>query len=139
MRVKSEVDGWIRLILGLVLVAIVVGLMYIPQNERPMGYTVGFLTILLLLWIYFGTYYEFRDAYLYCRSGPFFKRIPYASIKSIRRSLSIFSSLALSTKRIEIKQHGRGFILGTTYISPVNRSAFFAELRNRCKFAKRKL
>jgi hypothetical protein len=45
--------------------------------------------------------------------------------------------MALSKNRIEIKQIGKGFILGTTYISPENRDEFLAELKSRCKNRRR--
>lgn len=107
--------------------------MIVPPNEKTIGYAVGVPMIGFILWIYFGTYYEFRDAYLYCRSGPFVEKIAYEKIKSVKLSQNMLSSMALSTKRIEIRQHGKGFITGTTYISPVNREEFLMELISRCK------
>lgn len=89
--------------------------------------------LIFLLWIYFGTYYEFREEYLFCKSGPFFENIKYDNIKSIKLTQNLFSSMALSSKRIEIRQHGKGYILGTTFISPMNRQEFINELIKRCK------
>lgn len=107
--------------------------MVVPQNGKTIGYAVGVPMICFVLWIYFGTYYEFRDEYLYCRSGPFVEKIVYDKIKSVKLSQNMLSSMALSTKRIEIRQHGKGYITGTTYISPVNREEFMMELIRRCK------
>ena len=85
-----------------------------------------------LAWLYFGTYYVFGDTVLICRSGPFSEKIPYAQIKSLRLCENFMSSMALSRERIEIKQHSKGYITGTTYISPVNREHFLSELILRC-------
>jgi hypothetical protein len=78
-------------------------------------------------------YYELRDDYLYCRSGPFFEKIAYERIKSVRLYHSHLSSLALSAQQIEIRQHNKSYITGTTLISPENREEFLEELRSRCQ------
>jgi hypothetical protein len=44
----------------------------------------------------------------------------------------MMSSMALFAKRIEIRQHGRGYFKGTTVISHVDREAFLQELVSRC-------
>jgi hypothetical protein len=53
-------------------------------------------------------------------------------IRSLRLSENMLSSMALSRQRIEIRQHGKGYIMGTTMISPVEREWFLEELRQRC-------
>ncbi|MDK2780822.1 MAG: hypothetical protein PWP61_1119 [Trichococcus sp.] len=133
MRVKSKIDIWIGIIIWGTVLIMLVSLIYMPQNEKIFGYAVVFPMITFILWIYFGTYYEFRNEYLYCRSGPFAEKIVYGKIKSVKLSQNLLSSMALSRKRIEIRQHGKGYIRGTTYISPVNREAFMMELISRCK------
>lgn len=133
MRVKSKIDIWIGIIIWGTVLIMLVSLVYVPQNEKIFGYAVVFPMITFMLWIYFGTYYEFREEYLYCRSGPFAEKIVYEKIKSVKLSQNLLSSMALSRKRIEIRQHGKGYITGTTYISPVNREAFMMELISRCK------
>lgn len=132
MRIKSKTDIWIGILIWGTVLVLLVSMMTVPQNAKIAGYLLGVPVICFILWIYFGTYYEFRDEYLYCRSGPFFEKIAYGKIKSVKLSRNLLSSMALSTKRIEIRQHGRGYITGTTYISPVNREAFMAELIGRC-------
>jgi len=105
----------------------------VPPDETLIAYTVGLPSVVFILWIYWGTYYELRANYLYCRSGPFFEEIPYEKISSLRLCQSILASMALSTQRIEIRQHSRGYVLGTSYISPLNREDFLQELTRRCK------
>jgi hypothetical protein len=105
----------------------------VPSNETLIAYAIGLPSLIFILWIYWGTYYELRQNYLYCRSGPFFEKIPYEKIASLRLCQSILASMALSTQRIEIRQHGKGYILGTSYISPLKREEFLQELTQRCK------
>jgi hypothetical protein len=132
MRVKSKVDLWVSIVIWSIIV-IMIGILTIAGDQTAISYIIGLPVIGLLLWIYFGTYYELRDDYLYCRSGPFTEKIVYPKIKSVKLSRNMLSSMALSGDRIEIKQHGKGYILGTTYISPENREQFMSELISRCK------
>lgn len=133
MMVKSKIDYWINILIWRTVLIILVSMMILPENEKIFGYVVVFPMSTFMLWIYFGTYYEFREEYLYCRSGPFAEKIAYGKIKSVKFSQNLLSSMALSRKRIEIRQHGKGYITGTTYISPVSREEFMIELISRCK------
>lgn len=90
-----------------------------------------FLPIGLILWIYFGTYYEFHDEYLYARYGPLTERIRYDRVTRLRKCRNLFSSMALAADRIEIRT-GPNFVTGTTYISPRDRDEFLTELVRRC-------
>ena len=89
------------------------------------------LTAARLLWIWFGTWYEFRETALHLRLGPFFERIPYERIFAANRMKSMASSMALSSDMIELR-HGENYIAGTTMISPKDREGFLLELRARC-------
>lgn len=133
MRIKSQIDFWFSFLIWTIILIILVSVLTMPQNGKAIGFAVGVPIMCFILWIYFGTYYEFRDDYLYCRSGPFVERIAYEKIKSVKLSQNMMSSMALSRNRIEIRQHGKGYVTGTTYISPVNREDFMAELISRCK------
>jgi uncharacterized membrane protein YdbT with pleckstrin-like domain len=132
MRVKSKIDFWVGILIWSVIV-IMVGTMTKLNDQTAISYVIGLPLIALLLWIYFGTYYELRDEYLHCRCGPFTEKIEYLKIRSVKLSENMLSSMALSGDRIEIKQHGRGYLLGTTFISPENREQFMSELTSRCK------
>jgi len=132
MRVKSKIDLWVSIVIWSI-IAIIVGTMTMLDDQTAISYSIGLPVIALLLWIYYGTYYELRDEYLYCRSGPFTERIAYSKIKSLKLSRNMLSSMALSGDRIEIRQHGKGYLLGTTFISPENREQFMSELSSRCK------
>jgi uncharacterized membrane protein len=89
------------------------------------------IAIAFMLWIWFGTYYEFKDTFILCRMGPFIERINYEKISSARIFKSMASSMALSSAMIELR-HGKNFITGTTYISPLDREGFLTELKIRC-------
>lgn len=131
MRVKSKVDIWIRVLIWFTILIMTGSMFIMPKEAEIIGLLLAAPTVCLMVWIYFGTYYELRDDYLYCRSGPFVEKIPYERIKSVKPSRNMLASMALSIQRIEIRQHGKGYITGTTYISPVNRDEFMAELISR--------
>ena len=130
-RVKSSVDRGVRILIGGTLF-----LLFLSPVVVPEGKLVTLLAVLpiaaFLLWIRFGTWYELREDELYCVSGPFRERIRYDRIRSLRLTSNRLSSMALSARRIEIRQHGKGYLTGTTLISPENREAFLAELAGRC-------
>jgi len=133
MRVRSAVDAPIAAVVwGTVGLCAAIVLMA-PSAHRLTALLVITPVVGFLLWMYWGTYYELRPDHLYCRSGPLAERIPYANIRSATLARNLFSSMALSTKRIKIRQHGRGFVAGTTYISPVDRETFLSELLRRCE------
>ncbi len=132
MRVKTNIDLWFRCLIWITLLIVFISIILIPPGQKGIGCVIGFPVMLVLIWIYFGSYYEFKENYLCCKIGPFFEKIKYEKIKSIKLSQSFASSMALSAKQIEITQHGKGYILGTTFISPVNREEFILELNKRC-------
>jgi hypothetical protein len=133
MRIKSAIDWWVNILIWMAVAIITISIIMVPQNERVIGYAVGIPILALLISIYFGTYYELRNDYMYCKSGPFFEKIAYEKIKSVRLRKNMPSSMALSNKQIEIKQHRKGYIMGTTLISPINREEFLKELVGRCR------
>jgi hypothetical protein len=87
--------------------------------------------IAFMLWIWFGTYYEFKGDYFLARVGPFSERIPYKKITSARKFTGMVSSMALSSEMIELR-HGKNYITGTTYISPLDRDGFLVMLQVYC-------
>jgi hypothetical protein len=142
MRVKSIVDVRSKLFVYTVIGAMTAFAVYMTQSLRlsPTEALFGFLTVLLasglLLWLLFGTYYELREHYLLCKSGPFVERIPYDSITRLVMSENMFSSLALSPHRIEILQYDEGST-GSIMISPQSRELFLARLKQRCAYLER--
>ncbi len=132
MRVKAKIDLWISILVWVTMAIIGISILIIPSEQRTIAYVIGIPALVFVAWIYFKTYYEFKEDYLYCRSGPFFERILYDKIKSLKLSQNMASSMALSRERIEIRQHDKNYVMGTTFISPENREAFLQELASRC-------
>ncbi|NLW17685.1 MAG: PH domain-containing protein [Firmicutes bacterium] len=132
MRIRSAVDWWLGLLIWLTIAMLLSMLAIAPAGERVRVLLLSLPALVFMLWIYFGTYYELKDAYLYCRSGPFVARIPYDAIKSIRLSRNPLSSMALSLNRIEIIYTSSSIFGGLIYISPPDREWFIQQLEQRC-------
>lgn len=132
MKYKSRVDKWISLIIYFVIITTWIPIISIPNPEIIYYAIFAVLFSIFMLWILYSAYYELTQDHIYCKIGPFFSRIYYDKIKSIKKVESLLSSMALSRKRIEIKVHNKGFILGTTHISPINRDQFIYDLEKRC-------
>lgn len=132
MKVTAQKDRWINIGFIFIIVVLISSIMMVKREEMVMLSLLVIPCIALLLWIYFGTYYELREEVLYCKSGPFYEKIRYDSIKSIKLCENFMSSMALSRQRIEIKQHKKNYVVGTTYISPIDRDDFLHELKRRC-------
>lgn len=138
MRVKSTVDVRFKLFVFAVIgimtalsVCLSQSLMLSPQ-QALVGYAAVVLASGLLLWLLYGTYYELRDNDLLCRCGPFVEIIPYYCIRQLELSDNMFSSLALSARRIVIEQSDDDRTMEITMISPQSRELFLARLKQRC-------
>lgn len=138
MRIKSAVDFGNEALILLSVTFIMACALYLTAaigltaQLAAIGFASAAAASAFLLWFLFGTYYELREDYLYCRCGPFSEAIPYDEIIFLRLSKNTESSLALSSKRIEVWQYSGGVISGTM-ISPKNRALFMACLKARCR------
>ncbi len=131
-KVKSKIDLWISVLLwGSCIFIVIIGFT-LPSNEIWSYYLIIAPMLGLIVWILLGSYYELKEDLIYIRIGPFFWRIKYENIKSIKLTKNMLSSMALSIYRIEITEHNKGYFRGTTMISPVNREQFLKELKSRC-------
>lgn len=133
MRYPSAKDIWIKIIIFATIGILICSAFIVPAEFSLLTLIVVVPVVLFLAWIYFNTYYELHEEYLLCKSGPFSEKIRYDNIKSLKLTQNMLSSMALSSKRIEIKQIGKNFIMGTTLVSPENREEFLAEIKSRCK------
>ena len=131
MRYASAKSAGFSILIWGVVVLLIVSIIVIPGEYRTITVIGSGAGIAFILWIWFGTYYEFRDRYLLARMGPFFERMPYERITSARLFKGMLSSMALSNEMIELR-HGQNYILGTTYISPADRDGFLIALKTRC-------
>jgi len=132
MKHYSKVDFWLFLIIWFSIALSVFSFFMIPDSDRLIGYIVLLPVIVFLLSMLYNTYYIFEEQYLKCVVGGFPQKIYYENIKSIKKTRNLLSSAALSVDRIEIKEKYKGFIRGTTYISPKEKDEFFEELKIRC-------
>lgn len=139
MRVKSAVDFRNEILIIFSIIFMSVGTLYVclTMDFSVQMSIIGFLSAMLassfLLWFLFGTYYELRRDCLYCRCGPFSEVIRYDDIVYLGFVNNTQSSLAMSSKRIDIRRYEDGFI-HETLISPKNREAFIARLKARCPY-----
>jgi hypothetical protein len=131
MKYQSAKSIGFGLLFWGVIVVLVVSVVVIPSEYRLLAILALSIVGGFLFWIWYGTYYEFRETYLAIRMGPFFENIQYTKIFSIRPFKSMASSMALSSEMIELR-HGKNYITGTTYISPINQDEFIVELQKRC-------
>lgn len=134
MKYYSKIDLWYKILISIVIIILIASLAMliftIKNIELVFAAIIIILIIAFILSIMFNTYYEFKDDYLYCRSGIFSEKIKYKDIKSIKKSNNMFSSMALSRDRIEIKTSDNIF-LGLTYISPSNQDEFIEMLNKK--------
>ena len=131
-RIPALRDIYVSMGFLFIFLVFIMSVLIVPAEER-LGLIVLLIPVIVFLgWLYFGTYYIFEETRLVCQSGPFREKIPYERIKALRLCENMMSSMALARKRIEIKQHGKGYVTGTTYISPVDRESFYEELKRRC-------
>jgi len=127
---SAKSPGFAALVFGVILLLVVSAI--IVPGEMRLVVTAGAAAVTaLLLWVWFGTWYEFGETRLLLRCGPFFERIPYDRIFEANMLRSMASSMALSNDIIELR-HGQNYITGTTMISPKNREGFLRELKSRC-------
>lgn len=134
MRYKAKADLWIKLMMW------VLTLMYIPiiafakDSEEIVVFVITTIVMALIcLPLIYWSYYELREDYLFIRMSLFTAKIRYEKIKSLKLCSNWRSSMALGKERIEIKEHNKGFVRGTTYISPEDREVFYDELVRQCK------
>lgn len=99
---------------------------------EPLAILVFLSVLIFLLSMWFGTYYVFREEDILARSGWIRDRYPYGAITEIRRSRSLYSSLALSRQRMAVYIQGR--LKG--YISPLDERGFLLELKNHVDITK---
>jgi hypothetical protein len=133
MRIKTEIDLSYKIIIILTIFVTSLSVLVVPYDQIGLILIFVIPTNLLLIWFVLDTWYELCDEYLLCVSGPMREKIYYDRIKSIALTENMLSSMALSRKRIEIRQYHKNFFTGTTYISPTDREEFYRDLKRYCK------
>jgi len=132
-RYEAKVDVWIKLMIYFTVVIIVGSAVFVPPEEVFIYILFIIPTIILMLWLLYGSYLEFRDEELYIKLGPIFGRVKYDNIKSISLTKSYLSSYAMTNKRVFIKVHNKTWIKGDIQVGPKDREEFVDELTRRCR------
>lgn len=88
--------------------------------------SISMLTVGLVLWIWFNTYYKIAENTLFYRSGPIAGRIEIEKIREISPNKTMYAGLkpALASKGLIIRYEKYNDI----YISPAHPEAFINEL-----------
>jgi hypothetical protein len=128
---RSKIDWFVSVAsVGLVL-AIGLGVKAALANPGSgAGLVLAFvapLSLGLMIWTVFGTFYTLDDARLKVRGGPFCWQIELEEIRSVTPTRSPLSSPALSMDRLRI-DYGQGRSL---MVSPRDREAFVRDLLKR--------
>ncbi len=136
MRVHSAVDTKSHVVVFTSIAFVTTAFLYLTVGAGFSFYalTIGIAAILLaaaiLLWILFGTYYVLYEDCLYCKSGPFREVILLDDIRQLELSENAEASMALSSRRIVIRQYDEEY----TMISPRSRERFLSHLKARCRY-----
>ena len=128
MRYASAKSAGFGVLVWGVILVLAISMVIIPFQYRLPVIAGSLACIGFILWIWYGTFYEFKHDYLLVQMGPFFEKIQYSKIVSARKFKSMVSSMALSNEMIELR-HGKNYITGTTYISPEDRDGFLEQLK----------
>ena len=135
-RYHSKTDLWLSLVLGLSMLAALVGgiaasLEHGPLRAAQLGFVL--LGVMgLLVWVRVSTHYTLEGRNLIVRSGPLHWTIDIDEITGIEKATGLMmarSSPALSLDRLRIT-YGAG---KTLMISPAEKEKFLADLRARQK------
>lgn len=126
----SKVDWWLALALCLPPVAILVVCVLAVLTDATTDLLVSLAAAAFMAAIYRGLVFPVRygvdDTHLMVRFGLCRRRIPLASIVSVRPSRNPRSSPAMSLDRLCVR-YGKG-IFNTVLISPADRRGFLDEL-----------
>lgn len=135
MRYYSKRDRFYAVMIwgtALFTLYVLVQMLAAREPMEPLAVLVLLSILIFLLSMWFGTYYVFREEDILARSGWIRDRYRYGDITEIRRSRSLYSSLALSRQRMAVYIRGR--LKG--YISPLDERGFLLELKNHVDIGK---
>ena len=130
-KFKAAKDPVVRILVWGAILASAAFDFFVPQAGLK-SFLCKLPLVILIMWVYFGSWYELRGNYIICSYGPIKEKIYYSRIKNVGLTENRAPSYALSKKRIVIKQHGNKNVKPITMISPDNRKVFLSELADRC-------
>ncbi|GGD89046.1 PH domain-containing protein [Paenibacillus nasutitermitis] len=134
MKFITRRDPWLSIVIwACVILMVFAGLSpFFNEGIGPIG---GMILLILCLacagfiaWLWVATSYVINDSELFIRTGPFKKSISFDSVKKAKPIRSWMSSMATSSRRVEIHYGSYDFV----HVSPLDQEAFLMELRMRC-------
>ena len=128
MKFKSKADWWLTVLLWAP-IGITWGMLV--QDPDWLFFLVNVLLTGFIGMFWFGTYYVIDRETLIVSFGVGRKKIPIASITSLRKSSSLVSSAAMSLDRIEINYRETEIFSDTVYVSPKDKVLFVQMLVER--------
>jgi uncharacterized membrane protein YciS (DUF1049 family) len=124
-KYKSKIDIWYVVVIALVIALMIYSISLVKGMDLlVLGIIFGLETYYLLSTL-FATYYILKEDFIDIRCGLLHIKIKYCDIKSIGFSKNFYSSAALSRDKIEIREKNKCFIMGTTYISPMEKQEVY--------------
>ena len=126
MRFRAGRDVWLGSVIWGSIALLVWGLADMASDRDLVGAVIVAGVILLLLSIWFRTYYEIKDGRLFITSGPYYKSIPIGRITSVRKTANPFTSPSLTIRKLEI-QFGTH---GVDSVGPEDRDDLIGALRD---------
>ena len=127
MKFASRKDWWMGIFLWGAFLFFAWAAYHAFLQESWINFVVILIFILLILSIWFGTFYIIEDQYLTIRYGPYKTKISIKDIRSVELTTNPFTSTALSSYKININY--RKYDLAT--VSPKDREAFIQLLQQK--------
>lgn len=128
MRFQSDKSWFVTLVLwGAVIFMIFAGMLAVQQGGPEQWMPIILVLVaLMIIWMWFATYYEIEGKRLYYRSGPVNGSIDINAIRKIESGKTQFSGLkpALASNGCVVHYNKYDEI----YLSPKDKDGFFAEL-----------
>ncbi|MFO7445349.1 MAG: PH domain-containing protein [Ignavibacteriaceae bacterium] len=122
MKFESKKDLLFTLIIACIPVVSIWALVAQPVF---IGWVYLALSLLFPVWVWKSTYYEISDGYLTARIMFLKTKLKISDINLVRETENIWSSYALSLKRLEVKSKWN-----VIYISPLDKEGFIKELKS---------
>lgn len=133
MKERSKIDLVHALALTIVVGISLYGVIKADADTHFVMYVVLFLLNGFLISLFVLNSYELKAKTIVIRFGPMKESIYYDRIRELSIVENYWSSMALSKKRIKIRQFYKDTFITNTYISPRNFDEFYKQLKKRCK------